>query len=117
MTADEVRRLGEGTMLAIMGNRRPLLVKKYRYSFAPKAAGMTALGPARSAPPPLPLAMPLTAPLVEWDMREEQAGIPLALPGFRLTPSSKGTRKKGREKTRSRRRTMVIARPGDPPGK
>lgn len=54
LTPDEVRRIGSGEALAIIGNRRPILLKKFVYDLAPKAAQTMGLGPARSVPIPVP---------------------------------------------------------------
>jgi type IV secretory pathway TraG/TraD family ATPase VirD4 len=56
LTADEVRRIGTDEALVITGNRKPLLVRKYRYTLPPQPGAASGLGPARStllaAPPP-----------------------------------------------------------------
>ena len=44
MTADEVRRMPEGQILAIIGNRRPLLLEAIIYDRPPLAAATTPLG-------------------------------------------------------------------------
>lgn len=54
LTADEVRRLGSGQALVITGNRRPIVLDKFVYDLAPKAAGAPCLGPARAMPLSLP---------------------------------------------------------------
>ncbi|MES2462100.1 MAG: type IV secretory system conjugative DNA transfer family protein [Armatimonadota bacterium] len=50
LTSDEVRRIGGGEALAIIGNRRPILLEKTKYKLAAKAAKTKRLGPALSAP-------------------------------------------------------------------
>ena len=48
LTADEVRRIDAGSALVIVGNRRPLLLKKLVYDLPARACLTAALGPALS---------------------------------------------------------------------
>jgi hypothetical protein len=54
LTPDEVRRIGSGEALAIIGNRRPIRLDKFVYALAPQAAQTACLGPARAMPLSLP---------------------------------------------------------------
>ena len=50
LTADELRRLPEDQMLAILGSRRPVILRKYRYEGTPRPAKTAPLGAARTMP-------------------------------------------------------------------
>ena len=50
LTGDEVRRIGTDQALVITGNRKPLLVHKYRYTLPPQPSLASPLGPARTLP-------------------------------------------------------------------
>jgi len=50
LTGDEVRRIGTNEALVITGNRKPLLVHKYRYTLSPQPCLASGLGPARTLP-------------------------------------------------------------------
>jgi len=50
LTGDEVRRIGTNEALVITGNRKPLLVHKYRYTLSPQPSLASPLGPARTLP-------------------------------------------------------------------
>ena len=51
LTGDEVRRIGTNAALVITGNRKPLLVHKYRYTLSPQPSLASGLGPARTLLP------------------------------------------------------------------
>jgi type IV secretion system protein VirD4 len=50
LTPDEVRRLGEEEILAIVGNRQPMLLHRERFTQTPCTALVRPLGPSRAAP-------------------------------------------------------------------
>jgi len=71
LTADEVRRIGSEEALVIAGNRKPLLVHKFRYTLAPVPAAAPGLGPARSTlPVPVVPALPLPAAAEQSRLRD-----------------------------------------------
>ena len=103
LTADEVRRIGEGEALVITGNRRPLLIDKYRYLAAmPRAALAGALGEAR--------ALEMPAEMVIAPAGEEPSAILATEPVEALPPSPFRMQSRGARKgKRAGRRSTVIA--------
>ena len=79
LTSDEVRRIRSEQALAIIGNRRPLLLEKFVYDVAPKAAATSRLGPARSAPIPVPAPKPRKAPAAREPGNDSPPPLPAAL--------------------------------------
>ena len=72
LTADEVRRIGSGQALAIIGNRRPVLLEKLIYVQTPTTATTTSLGPARS--------ISFLTPKANPPERQEREDLPPPLP-------------------------------------
>ena len=108
MTPDEIRRIGEGQALVITGNRRPLLIDKYRYEASPKRVDGGGLGKA------------LAADVVPLQKASSEAVIPLdepvpddLPPVFRMTTVAvsgecvRSLRSKQSARTRRTRSTVI----------
>ena len=95
LTADEVRRIGSGEALAIIGNRRPVLLDKFVYTLAARSAKTTRLGAALSAPLPVTPKAKSTGPCPSVDRpppplpQELEVLLPVKRQGTRFSKKRK----------------------------
>lgn len=82
LTADEVRRVGTDEAIVLVGNQRPMLLKKHFYNEAPREAPCGSLGPAQAIDLPL-TALPITH---AWDTLRELPPLPAELLGLPWLP-------------------------------